>query len=74
MMLKCMRCGSVTDLDPAEMYGWGLCGACWDKHPSPTLNPRHFHRWMERWQKCGPRHPTWIALGAAMDRLLPEGP
>lgn len=67
MRLRCMRCGNWTDLDPLEMYGWGLCGNCWDKHPDLLPNARAFHRWMERWQKSGPAHPTWTALSAAME-------
>lgn len=29
--LRCIRCGAWADMDPFDMYGWGMCGACWDK-------------------------------------------
>lgn len=67
LRLKCMRCGNWADLDPLEMYGWGLCSNCWNKHPDLLPSARKFHRWMGRWQKCGPRHPTWQALAAATE-------
>lgn len=75
LRLRCLRCGEYDEMDPNETYGWGLCSACWSKHPPPTIPRRGtldsgpFYRWMDRWQKGMDRHPTYKALSAALDAL-----
>jgi hypothetical protein len=75
LRLRCIRCGDWDEMDPTEMYGWGLCSNCWSRHPDLISDPRPFLRWMDRWQRGMERHPTYKALSAALDALesVPHG-
>jgi hypothetical protein len=67
LRLRCLRCGEWEWMDPFELYGWGLCAWCWSKHPDVYPDAGRFNRWCARYQKAGPKHPTWRALAAAFD-------
>lgn len=70
-----MRCGDWDDMDPFEMYGWGLCRDCWDRHPEivhdhpDKLYSTAFLRWCARYQRDCERHPTYKALRAKWDEV-----
>lgn len=75
LLLNCIRRGDKAEMDPLEMYGWGLCSMCWSKKPSfydrnDRFNPMAFHRFMDRWQRDMERHPTYKGLTAALDAMV----
>ena len=72
LRLRCLRCGDLDEMDPVDVYTWGLCFGCHRKAlavvgDASTRELDAFNRFHARYQKNASRHPTYKALTAALD-------
>jgi hypothetical protein len=74
LRLRCTRCGELDEMDPADVYTWGLCFGSHRKALATIggASAREldaFNRFHARYQKNATNHPTFKALTAALDAL-----